>query len=418
MSDALWNLVAYTLQLAAMVSVALAAAWALRVRVPRHALGLWHAVMAIALLLPLAQPRGSDAGALRFLTASTASAAIPPGVRPFVPGDVNGETLLMLIVAGGIVARLLWLGIGLIKLRSIVARASADDSLAHIGDELARSLGVTAAVTISDDLGGPATVGVTNALVLLPRRVLQMPAAVQRAIICHELVHVQRRDWLQTVAEEIWRSVLWFHPHARIIASRLSLAREMVVDEATIRITRDRRAYAEALLAFSDPQPHVIGVTPFIGRRTLSQRIALIAEEPSMSSHRALAAIALSLAATIGSTAAAVDRFPMFATLQAQSVVYRPGDGVSLPVVVKEVKPGYTAAAMQKKIQGSVWLECVVGTTGDITDVKITKSLDSEFGLDQAALDAARKWQFKPGRKDGKPVPVRITLELTFTLRK
>ena len=61
-----------------------------------------------------------------------------------------------------------------------------------------------------------------------------------------------------------------------------------MVDELTIRITRDRRAYAEALLAFSDPQPHVIGATPFIGRRTLSQRISLIAEEAPMSRHRAL----------------------------------------------------------------------------------------------------------------------------------
>ena len=82
--------------------------------------------------------------------------------------------------------------------------------------------------------------------------------------------------------------MLWFHPCARVIASRLSLARETVVDELTIRITRDRRAYAEALLAFSDPQPHLIGATPFIGRRTLSQRISLIAEETPMSRHRAL----------------------------------------------------------------------------------------------------------------------------------
>ena len=73
---------------------------------------------------------------------------------------------------------------------------------------------------------------------------------------------------------------------------------------------------------------------------------------------------------------------------------------------------------MQAKIQGSVWLKCVVSETGDITDVEVTKSLDTEYGLDQAAIDAARQWKFKPGRKDGKPVAVGITLELTFTLKK
>ena len=282
MSDALWSLTAYTIQLAAVVAVAMSAAWALGIRIPRHALAFWHTVMAIALLLPLAQPPAGDASALLVLVRSTAAAAIPDGARPLVPGGLAPETFVLLIVGAGIAARLLWLGVGLVRLRTIVARATTEPSLALIGDELARTLGVDAAITVSDDLEGPATVGVTRPLVLVPRRVLQMPPAVQRAIICHELVHVKRRDWLHTIAEEVWRSLLWFHPFARVIAARLSLAREMVVDETTIRMTRDRRAYAEALLAFSDPQPHVIGVTPFIGRRTLSQRIALIAEEASM----------------------------------------------------------------------------------------------------------------------------------------
>ena len=136
-----------------------------------------------------------------------------------------------------------------------------------------------------------------------------------------------------------------------------------------------------------------------------------------MSRHRALASAAFALIASIAITAAAVDRFPMFATLQAQSTVYKPGNGVSLPEVVKEVKPEYTRAAMQAQIQGSVWLECVVTENGDVGDIKVTKSLDSELGLDQAALDAASQWKFKPGRKDGKPVAVRITIEVTFRLK-
>jgi TonB family protein len=96
----------------------------------------------------------------------------------------------------------------------------------------------------------------------------------------------------------------------------------------------------------------------------------------------------------------------------------KPGSGVVLPVVVREVKPKYTAAAMQNKIQGSVWLSIIVGTNGDVTDATVSKSLDAEFGLDDEALAASKQWKFKPGTKDGKPVAVRVTLELTFTLRK
>ena len=419
MTVSLWSLAAYALQLAALVTVAFAAMWMLRIRMPRHALRLWQTVMAIALLLPLAQVGRAEPSALQILTGSFSAAALANAGGSIVPTGLDLGRIALMIVAAGIIARLLWLGVGLIRLRSIVARATVEDSLAPISRNLEQAIGAAADLRLTDDLEGPATIGVRRPLVLIPRSVLGMSAAVQRAILCHELLHVKRGDWLQTLAEEIWRSLLWFHPHAHLIASKLSLAREMVVDEQTILITRDRRAYAEALLAFSNPQPHLIGVTPFIGRRTLTQRISLIAEEGSMSrSRRALSKVALTVAACLAITAEAVDRFPMFATLQAQSVVYKPGDGIALPVVVKEVKPKYTPAAMEAKVQGSVWLECVVGETGDIVDVKVTKSLDREYGLDQAAIDAAGQWKFKPARKDGKPVAARITLELTFTLKK
>ena len=132
---------------------------------------------------------------------------------------------------------------------------------------------------------------------------------------------------------------------------------------------------------------------------------------------RALSRAVLALAACLAITAAAVDRFPMFATLQAQSEVYRPGNGVSLPKVVREVKPDYTREAMDAMIQGSVWLECVVNEEGNVSDIQVTRSLDKEYGLDQAAIDAARQWKFEPGLKDGKAVAVRITIELTFRLK-
>jgi len=81
------------------------------------------------------------------------------------------------------------------------------------------------------------------------------------------------------------------------------------------------------------------------------------------------------------------------------------------------VKPAYTAEAMRAKVQGTVWLQCVVMPDGSVSEVQITKSLDSTFGLDQEAIKAAKQWRFKPGMRQGEPVPVRVTIELTFTLR-
>jgi len=97
--------------------------------------------------------------------------------------------------------------------------------------------------------------------------------------------------------------------------------------------------------------------------------------------------------------------------------VYRPGNGVELPRVIQEIRPQYTADAMRAKVQGTVWVECVVLPDGTVGEATITKSLDSVFGLDHEALKAAKRWRFIPGRRLGQPVPVLVTIELTFTLR-
>jgi protein TonB len=97
--------------------------------------------------------------------------------------------------------------------------------------------------------------------------------------------------------------------------------------------------------------------------------------------------------------------------------VYQPGNGVTVPVKVREVKPAYTSDAMRAKIQGTVWLRCIVRPDGSITDIEVVKSLDPVFGLDQEAIKAARQWVFRPGTRLGQPVAVQITIEMEFTLR-
>lgn len=102
-------------------------------------------------------------------------------------------------------------------------------------------------------------------------------------------------------------------------------------------------------------------------------------------------------------------------TTTAQQQVYDAGNGVTFPVLVKEVKPTYTPEAMAKKIQGSVLLKAVVLANGHVGEVAVVESLDSE--LDQQAIAAMKQWEFKPGTREGKPVAVRISCELTFTLK-
>jgi protein TonB len=103
-------------------------------------------------------------------------------------------------------------------------------------------------------------------------------------------------------------------------------------------------------------------------------------------------------------------------TVQAQEV-FQPGNGVSLPSVVMQVKAEYTTEARAARIEGIVVLDAVVLSDGKVGDVTVSRSLDNTFGLDQQAVKAMKQWVFKPGTKDGRPVAVRIQVQVNFTLK-
>jgi periplasmic protein TonB len=93
---------------------------------------------------------------------------------------------------------------------------------------------------------------------------------------------------------------------------------------------------------------------------------------------------------------------------------YRIGGGVSAPTVLSKVEPEYSEEARKAKWQGTVVLSLVVDDQGRPQALKVVRSLG--LGLDQKAIEAVEKWRFKPGMKDGKPVPVMATIEVNFRL--
>jgi protein TonB len=93
---------------------------------------------------------------------------------------------------------------------------------------------------------------------------------------------------------------------------------------------------------------------------------------------------------------------------------YRIGGGVSPPSVLSKVEPEYSEDARKAKWQGTVVLQIVVDEHGNPQQMQVTRALG--MGLDQKAMEAVSKWRFKPGLKDGKPVPVIATIEVNFRL--
>ena len=90
------------------------------------------------------------------------------------------------------------------------------------------------------------------------------------------------------------------------------------------------------------------------------------------------------------------------------------GGNTTRPILVTRVKPDYTRAAQMAGLEGDVVLEAVIDERGRVTDLQVLRGLDP--GLDQAAVDAVRRWRFKPSLRNGKPVKVFYILTVHFRL--
>jgi len=94
----------------------------------------------------------------------------------------------------------------------------------------------------------------------------------------------------------------------------------------------------------------------------------------------------------------------------------RVGGDVKAPIATTKVDPLYTEVARKARIQGTVIVEAVIDRNGNVTDVRVLKPLP--MGLDQEAMNAVRKWHFKPGTLNGRPVPVIFILTVNFRLQQ
>lgn len=94
--------------------------------------------------------------------------------------------------------------------------------------------------------------------------------------------------------------------------------------------------------------------------------------------------------------------------------VFRIGGGVSAPVPTFRADPEYSEEARKAKWQGAVLLQVVIDESGIPQSIQVVRPLG--LGLDQKAIEAVEKWRFKPGMKDGQPVPVAANIEVNFRL--
>lgn len=95
--------------------------------------------------------------------------------------------------------------------------------------------------------------------------------------------------------------------------------------------------------------------------------------------------------------------------------LYRLGGGDTKPALIYSVDPEFSDEARRAKYQGVCLISLTVNEQGRPEDLRVVRPLG--MGLDEKALEAVRKYKFKPALKGGRtPVRVRITIEVNFRL--
>jgi bla regulator protein blaR1 len=433
------NLVSYAVQSGIVLVVGLAAPRALGLRTPGAALRYWQALLAGVLLLPLLQPwqlaaEGSVTVELLGLRMAETVAAVVPAAS-----TVALTRWALLVAAAVAAARLGWLAIGLIVLREYRRRARPLDRLPSGVERLLNGLSAQARFLVSDRVPTPMTFGWRRPTVLVPACFESLPEEHRRCISCHELLHVQRRDWLAVLAEQILRAMLWFHPAVLILLGRIELSREQLVDREVVRLTGNRRAYLDALLSMAvlDHRPAAVPSLSLLNRSDLRERVALLAREANMSRTKVLGALVAAAAAVAiaGASAAAVfpltktpaetsaataDRGPQQVSSKSddeksrQAVKYDPNAGITAPKLIDKVDPVYPEEAKKNGIQGVVICETTIDSSGKVVAVKVAKTTEEVFI--QPTVDALAQWRFEPATKDGEPIDVIYTLTVKYAL--
>jgi len=402
------NVFAWSAQVALLVAVAAAADLLLR---HSHArLLFWQSILAISLLLPILQP-WAPAIVLSTNGVSISMQSFAAASGPTQNGFIWKREYLLVLFAIGTAARLAWIAAGFTRLRAHRLSAS---TLANPPVPFERP---HVRWYLSDTVSGPVTFGWLRPSILLPSRVNRLSEDLREAIACHELVHVERADWLFVLGEEIVRAALWFHPAIWFVLSRIQLSREQTVDLEVIRLTRNRDRYLDALVAVAQHklQPDFtsdIAPAPlFLKKRQLAVRVAHLLNEAVKETRMSKPRLAFRFA-TVFSTALAAARlavwfFPLQAPAQSIADGAQPPDGAGITVDAgaplmhrTPVTRGLATAA------GTVVIEASLNEKGEVVDAR---AISGPEELRKPALQSVLQWHYST--ISSLPPTVRVTIK-------
>ena len=102
----------------------------------------------------------------------------------------------------------------------------------------------------------------------------------------------------------------------------------------------------------------------------------------------------------------------MFAPADAPGAVY---SSLERPIPVNLVQAAYPDDARQAKVEGTAEVAIEIDATGQVSQARLIKAPTPSMG--DAAVTALKASKFRPGTKDGQPIPVSVTMSIRFKLQ-
>jgi TonB family protein len=390
----LTNIVAYVAQIGLLVGLGAALPVVLGVKSPAARLRFWQLLLVACLAMPWLRTWRSEVvaiGDVAVLITSTATSAVARAPAHFtIPSASN---LVLWLLALGVAVRLIWLVAGLLKL----ARYRRHGCAIPLPPEW-RGVASHTSLLISDEISGPVTFGFFRPVVLLPAGFPAMPEAMRDAILFHELLHVERRDWLFTFGEELLRAVFWFHPAIWWVLGEIQLSREQTVDQAVIEMTQARDPYVDTLLAMAgvNRQLDLAPAPLFLRRRHLKQRVMGIVQEAGVEKTKmSKTRLIFAQVAALAMMAVACWFITGAVPLRAQAQMVADGAGVTVNLngsqLMHRTPVSYPADAIARGVEGTVVVQVRLDFNGEVIDAAVLSGPDElRKGVQQSVLN----WHF------------------------
>jgi len=295
-------------------------------------------------------------------------------------------------------------------------------------------------IFLTNSLTTPIVMGIFRPIVVIPRNLyIQWNENTVKSILLHELSHIYHKDNLTGILQKLSTSLNWWNPLVYNLSIDFSRAREEISDNHVL-LENNSRDYAECLISLAENKFLISRLAVFTPMASpyipLNDRVRyILSKERRMETQMKKSSILLILVVSmllLGVTtgnilifATTTDSVPSPESIVPTSVLIQDGERkvdqerstvdkkIVPPKLIRKVEPIYPKEAINAHIEGTVVVEATTDIHGQVQKVEVMNSVPE---LDQAVIDAIKKWIYEPMVINGKPRGVIFTIAFQFRL--